>query len=606
MTRILLMAVLFAAWSASPAGFAGELDVHHKGATRSDRVIIINRDITLLDAARGAEEGVPYEAASVKNGIDTFTFKKMKEDGVPVNATCDDGSFIRRLSLVLTGRLPEPARTRTFLASNDPGKRAALIDEMLASEAFNTYWSFWFQEFFQSTASQLRGGHKLYNAYFAEAVADGKHLDTLARELMSGTGLTDEVAEANFYARASNGARFPLDFMDNAAIAVSTKFLGVPLECISCHDGAHHLEGINLYLAEKKRADLWGMAAFFSELGQRPGNRVDNLVISVNITKQTSRGYNAVSDRGDRPDRNGGLIAPNYLFDGSGVTNDRSFLDNIVERVVGDRQFARNFANLLWGHAFGLAMVEPTDGFDFYRIDPEYPLPEGWQSQVLDYGLLEHMTDRLIDVDFDLRAYLRYILNSATFQMSSEWPAGGWQETYAPYYSRYLARHMTAESVYDSIAVATGVAPDITYNYFNERGIRHTAKYAHELPDVTQPRGDRNSGVATFLDSFGRGNRYDQPRNNSGSIVQALLLMNAPLVDNAINTTGSRVNGYLNAGMSMAQIIDEVYLDAYSRLPSDKERDQVNAELANYNGDRAKVATLVWLLLNKVEFTFIY
>jgi len=217
MTRLLLMAVLSATWYAAAAGSGGVDDGHHnKGATRSERVTIINRDIMVLDAARAAEQGVPYEAATEHNGIDTFTFKKMKEDDVPVNATCDDGSFIRRVSLVLTGRLPDPQRTRTFLASSDAGKRAALVDEILAGEAFNTYWSFWFQEFFQSTASQLRGGHKGYNGYFAEAVAGAKGLDAMARELMSGTGLTDEVAEANFYARASNGARFPQDFMDNA------------------------------------------------------------------------------------------------------------------------------------------------------------------------------------------------------------------------------------------------------------------------------------------------------------------------------------------------------------------------------------------------------
>ena len=179
-----------------------------------------------------------------------------------------------------------------------------------------------------------------------------------------------------------------------------------------------------------------------------------------------------------------------------------------------------NFANLLWGHAFGLAMVEPSDGFDFYRIDPNYPLPPGWESQVLDHALLEHMTDSMIDLDFDLRGYLRYMLNSATFQMSSQWPAGNWEEAYAPYYSRFLARHMTAETVYDAIAVATGVAPNLNYIYFNERDRLYTANYAHELPDVNQPRGNRFNAVSIFLDSFGRGNRFDLPRNNDGSIVQ--------------------------------------------------------------------------------------
>ena len=272
MMRILLIAVLLAAvWRDPGRVIAATDDGHHpKAATRSERVAVINRGVKILSDARGDIEAIPYEEATERNGIDGYTFKKMKEDGVPINALCDDGTFIRRVSLLLTGRLPDPERTRAFLAATDAGKRAALVDEILASEAFTSYWSFWFQEFFQSTVTQLLAGHRLYNEYFQQAVAGGKTLDVMARELMAGFGLTDDVAEANFYARANNGARFRLDFMDNAAIAVSTKFLGVPLECISCHDGAHHLEGINLYLAEKKRADLWAMAAFFSELGIRP------------------------------------------------------------------------------------------------------------------------------------------------------------------------------------------------------------------------------------------------------------------------------------------------------------------------------------------------
>ena len=31
----------------------------------------------------------------------------------------------------------------------------------------------------------------------------------------------------------------------------------------SCHDGARHLEKINLYLSQRKREEIWKMAAFF-------------------------------------------------------------------------------------------------------------------------------------------------------------------------------------------------------------------------------------------------------------------------------------------------------------------------------------------------------
>jgi hypothetical protein len=198
------------------------------------------------------------------------------------------------------------------------------------------------------------------------------------------------------------------------------------------------------------------------------------------------------------------------------------------------------------------------------------------------------------------------VLNSATFQMSSEWPAGNWQEAHAPYYSRFLARHMTAEAVYDSIVVATGAASEMNYVDFINRDTVYTAEYAHELPDVNQPRGRRQANVLTFLDSFGRGNRYDQPRSNEGSIVQSLLLMNSPVVDGMINAAGNRISGYLDAGMTTEQIITEVYLDAFARTPTADELAKIGAELDSYGSNREKAATLLWLAINQVAFTFIY
>jgi len=42
-------------------------------------------------------------------------------------------------------------------------------------------------------------------------------------------------------------------------------FLGREFECISCHDGAGHLEKIQPVLAKKKRADFWRQASFFGK-----------------------------------------------------------------------------------------------------------------------------------------------------------------------------------------------------------------------------------------------------------------------------------------------------------------------------------------------------
>ena len=571
---------------------------------RQNKIIAMSKDTQQLSYGKDAGDWTP---AGVINGIDALTFAKMTADGVPINGTCDDATFIRRVSLILTGRLPDPERTRTFLADTASNKRATYIDEVLAGEAFNTHWAFWFQEYFQSTGSVLRSGLTWYNDWLAEAVASSMPLDTMAEEMMLATGLTDEQGAPNFYARSAEMARLPQDVWDNFAINASTKFLGVPLTCISCHDGAYHLEDINLYLAERKREDLWAMASYFTEIDRRPGTRSDNLILSLNVIRVNSEGYMAESDSGDRPVRDGGLITPKYMFDGSTPTAGASFVQTIADKITNDRQFARNFANRFWGHAFGLAMVEPMDSFDLYRIDPEYPLPEGWEQQALDLDLLEHMTDKMIEFKFDMRDYLRYVLNSATFQMSSEYLPGNWQDTYAPYYTRYLAHRMSAESVFDSIVVATGVIDPIRQTRRNgETTDVYEADYAHQLIDIDQPRGRNQSDVGTFLQAFGRGNRFDIPRTSDGGITQALLMMNSTVLTSRMSSPSRRLNTYLDGNYTTDQIIRELYLDVLCREPSESESNALKDELASYETLELQAVTAQWLLINKVEFNFIY
>ena len=44
------------------------------------------------------------------------------------------------------------------------------------------------------------------------------------------------------------------------------------MDCISCHDGARHLEPLNLYLTGKKRSEFHQQAAFWARLNMAPLN----------------------------------------------------------------------------------------------------------------------------------------------------------------------------------------------------------------------------------------------------------------------------------------------------------------------------------------------
>ena len=70
------------------------------------------------------------------NFIDQHVFAKLKTLGLPPSGECDDSTFLRRLTLDLTGRIPTLAETQEFLASKDASRRTAKIDQLLDSVGY--------------------------------------------------------------------------------------------------------------------------------------------------------------------------------------------------------------------------------------------------------------------------------------------------------------------------------------------------------------------------------------------------------------------------------------------------------------------------------------
>ena len=60
----------------------------------------------------------------------------------------DDGEFLRRVMFDLVGFPPNGAQVKAFVADASENKRAAKIDELLASDDFADYWSRLFDEVF--------------------------------------------------------------------------------------------------------------------------------------------------------------------------------------------------------------------------------------------------------------------------------------------------------------------------------------------------------------------------------------------------------------------------------------------------------------------------
>jgi len=141
------------------------------------------------------------------------------------------------------------------------------------------------------------------------------------------------------------------------------------LACISCHDGAAHLEKVNQFLTTKKRDEFYGQAAFFGKTRQIM-NWEDGYQANTEYTvddKGTGYDTNAVSIV--RVPRRGGNGSPRFILTGEAPRAGANPRDELARMITGNLQFSRAFTNRIFGEFMGFGIVEPVDEFDLARRD---------------------------------------------------------------------------------------------------------------------------------------------------------------------------------------------------------------------------------------------
>src|SRR5579864_7046196 len=181
------------------------------------------------------------------NFIDTDVFAQMRRDGVMPTSMSGDEEFLRRVTLDLTGQIPDSATVQAFLADSSPTKRARMIDQLLASDAFNDRWTMWLGVLVQNVqlsanAREFYQGRNAYYHYLHDSIAASKPYDQIARELISGKGDAFVSGPANYWVRQMQPNGPIQDTYDNLAAQSADKFLGMPFLCLSCHNGLGHLD----------------------------------------------------------------------------------------------------------------------------------------------------------------------------------------------------------------------------------------------------------------------------------------------------------------------------------------------------------------------------
>ncbi len=570
-----------------------------------------------------------------RNFIDQEIFGRLAAANVASAPVSSDTEFLRRITLDLTGRLPEPDAVRAFLADTSDGKRDALIERLLSAPEFNEKWTQWMGDLLQNTATltnaainRSAGGRNAFHAYIKDAVSRDKSLSVIATEVITGRGNNFDMASgaANFPLGASTSMGPVQDTYDTMLAKTTATFLGISsYDCLLCHTGRGHLDQLSLWGKSRSRMEAESMAAFFSRMVFTP-----NPDKSIMVSEAPSGGYDLNTYDGNRPVRLpvAGLtsLTPAYRETGATPDND-DWRGAFAKNLVKDPMFARNLANRLWRQMFGLALVEPVDSLDPARLDPANPPDDPWTLQATHPELLEKLAAELGRQNFQLRGFLRQLVQSSAYQLSSNY-GGEWKDDYLTLFARHYPRRMEGEEVHDAIARATGVPGGYTIAGWSE-----PVQWAMQLPEPVEPAS--NAAVNRFMNTFLRGDRDTQDRSQAGSIQQQLSLMNDAFVLNRVKLVRSPKLQTLASLPLDADVVNGIYLAFLSRLPSEEERAYAVSALqkagpgTNFTAppppDNDRVLTLsgvvtpaiapsrdnvvedlAWMCINKVEFLFSY
>jgi Protein of unknown function (DUF1553)/Protein of unknown function (DUF1549) len=555
--------------------------------------------------------------------IDQEIFGKLIQMNVPSAQLSSDTEFVRRITLDLTGRIPSSDDVRAFLADSTPNKRDMLIEKLLYSSEFSDRWTMWAGDLLQNTATlnsvnfnRNIQGRNVFYYYIQSAIYDEKPFDQIATEVITGRGNNYDwgTAAANFPMAGSTAMGPIQDTYDNMMVKSATTFLGETYyDCLGCHDGRGHLDGINLWASQTRRSDAWGMAAFFSrtrfnrypEDAPKPGQAASYMYLSYDVEDAATGTYDLNTTYGNRPNRTkvGSIVNLTPTYRTGATPKDGNWRAAFAANLVADPLFSRNLVNRIWKQMFGLALVDPVDTMDPARLDASNPPPDPWTLQPTHPALLDQLANEFVRQGYQLRPLLRMIAQSSAYQLSSHYD-DTWSVNYIPLFARHYPRRMEGEEAHDAITKATAMPGAYAVQYFGDQKIA----WAMQLPDPLEPRG--NEGNANvFMSTFFRGNRDNLQRNQSGSIQQQLYLMNDQFVTNRVKVAASPKLKSMTQIPSDSDLIDEAFLTFLSRYPTDSERSIALPFMAQAKTAALRstaVEDLAWVCINKVDFLLSY
>lgn len=511
--------------------------------------VAVFRAIVPLDSER-----TPLPATEARNVVDTFVFKKLQSLGIPASPVCDDHTFLRRVTLDTTGRLPTLQEISDFGNLDPQIRRDAAIDRLLGSPDYAEFFASKWNSILRNR--QVQGATQFANFAFhdwiRESIDSNKPYDQFVREIVAASGTVASHPPVAWYTQVASTT----ERMEDAA----QLFLGQRLQCARCH---HHP------YEKWSQTDYAEMAAFFATVAKKPEAEAGEPSYIASFAGATYA----------QP-KTGTALPPSGL-DAEQITVPPSedvrfeFADWMTQPQ--NPFFARALVNRYWKHFMGRGLVEPEDDM---RVTNPPTNPE----------LLDAVAQAFIDSGYDLKALIRLLVQSRTYQVDSNADDDNLQDQRN--YSRYYPKRLHAEVLLDAIDQVTGSPTAFDGMPTGSRAV--------SLP---------NAGFSSyFLKVFGRSassTACECESTQEPNLAQNLHLLNSTDIQTKLSSDTGRA-ALLAADTDRGDDVKivELYQVAFGRPASDQELKTTLGYLAAKTNRREAYEDIVWSLINSKEFLF--
>ncbi len=444
----------------------------------------ISISILLASATLSALAAPDIKATATK--IDELVNAKLAKENITPNKLASDEIFVRRVYLDVAGRIPMLHETTEFLKSSDTDKRSKLIDKLLDGDGYvDNFFNYW-ADILRMKSIMVGGGQSLaayyaYSGWLKNSLRDNKPYDEMVREAVTASGKTYENGAVGFYIRDYN---MPLDNM-----AVTTQvFLGTSMVCAQCHNHpfdkwtqmdyyqmaafSYGMTGTNGLTNPLLARAIYGGRAVKNK-GERYSVAASNFDLPEGIERRdVTRAmseilrplrYNAVLDESHRkalrlphdyqyPNaRPKEVVSPfipaSFSKDGDIIKKREAPIIAYADWMTSksNPRFTTVIANRLWKKLMGRGLIEPVDEITDSTV-PSNP------------QLMAFLEGTMKSLNYDMKAYLRAILNSAAYQREAYTKDVELGEIYN--FPGPLLRRMSAEQIWDSMVALYKPNPD--------------------------------------------------------------------------------------------------------------------------------------------------